>query len=307
MAKLSESLSVEYGLPAFFQAIADLSPSDAVRVLHSFNAGLDAVALEYQRQWRAYAQGEPIPGTARRIHSKGPYTNSIQVDLKKDFEKRVYTDYKYARNIEEGHGEIDLKKDGGPRGGLLHGPKARLTKMRMRAGKIQGMPHAYNIVSFRHGSPSTSTNPMPKDIYSQVQKLFAQAKQANFQVASEIVSRDGGKIVAHPDHGHLRDLPRYNWGVRTGELGERKTKATGYKWATGKQSGMTRMKGGGYRTFRTVSATSPKGSWIVPPLKGIPIRQIVVNTLHRKRVAEKILYDSMARDFGMGGHQERKG
>ncbi len=299
-------ISVEYDLPAFMQAIAQLSRADAVRVFHNFRAGLDTLALEYQRQWKAYAKGEPIPGSTRRIHSKGPYANSIKTDLTRDLDKRIYTDYKFAELIEAGHREIDMKETRGPKGGLLHGPKARLTKGRTRAGSLQGMPHAYNIVSFRHGAPRTSANPMPKNIYAEVTRMFRAAKEANMQEFSKVVAQTGGKVVVHPVSGSVRQLPIYSWGQRTGELGERKTKGSGYTWKTGKQSGMVKMRGNSYRTFRTISAKSPTVSWIIPALSGVPIRQAVVDTLNRRKVAARIIADAMIQDLGMSGMQEHK-
>ena len=126
------------------------------------------------------------------------------------------------------------------------------------------------------------------------------------QEFSKVVAQTGGKVVVHPVSGSVRQLPIYSWGQRTGELGERKTKGSGYTWKTGKQSGMVKMRGNSYRTFRTISAKSPTVSWIIPALSGVPIRQAVVDTLNRRKVAARIIADAMIQDLGMSGMQEHK-
>lgn len=285
--KINPIIEVEYSLPAFLQAIAKLGPQEAYRVLRSYSAGLMAIADLYANKWKSYASGAPIPGTNRRIHSTGPYRDSIKTESKDPFTKRVYTDYEWASLIEQGKQETDLKP------GLLRGRKARAAKGGW----------AYNIVSFRHGTKHTERNPMSPNIFNQISKLFQMAREQGMQDISSIVSRGGGKLVHHPETGYLRQLNVYSWGMRTGETGPIRTSSKGYTWKTGKQSGIVHMKGGQWRTFRTVSAKSASNSWISPAIPGIPIRNIVVEQMQKSKIPDRILSEALEKDFGAGGEQ----
>lgn len=240
-------------------------------------AAFNQIAVMYQKAWREFAGGTPMPGTPNVIHSRGDYIRSIQTNLTDPVSKIIFTDFPPHRFIESGHGEIDLKA------GLLAGPKARTTK--------EGQP--YNIVHFRHGVPGTlpSNRPMPINVHYLMQKEERKARQSKRTTLSQVRA----------------SKPRqYAWRARLGEAGARRVKQTSqgqYQWKAGMYTGMVRMqtstgraKSSEYITFRVVSMRSDPRSWIVPPREGIPIRQIVVDTV--RPLAEELLAKSLMEDLG---------
>lgn len=279
-------MSVSNGLPSVESAfiipgifdIVDKYPK-AQRVFPHLMQALNAIAMVYQSGWKGYASGVPIPGVPRVINSRGPYINSIKVDLSEKFRKRVYTNFKYEGVIEEGHGEIDLKQ------GLLQGAKARL-----------GKNGAFNVVSFQHGTPKSNSSPMPTNVYNWIQKEFKKATIQQKETLSSIQQKRGGTLVTHPQTGMTRQLDKYRWGASTGrtpfsnaQAMQKLTSVGNYKWKTSKFSGMykfntgtSKAKRSNYRTFRTVSIKSDPASWRVPPIEGIPIRYIVLKTYQKE-------------------------
>jgi hypothetical protein len=253
----------------------DISPEFAQFIgVHGFQAvfphtlaALNVIATKYQIQWRQFTMGADIPGTSRKINSRGDYTKSINVDTTDVQTKIVSSRGPWTDWIEAGHGELDLKP------GLLRGPKARL-----------GRNGPYNIVHFRQGIPNTlaSNHPMPINIYQIIKKETDKADRAGGRGTSRVTGTttvDG------------RQVRTYDWGYRVPKNrgGQPQTKLTSlgeYTWKTGKFSGMVRMdtstaraKSSSYMTFRTVSTKSDPASWIVPPLEGVPIRQAVIDSL----------------------------
>ena len=238
-------------------------------------AALNAIAYEYMKKWREFTMGAAIPGTGRRISSRGGYTRSINADISEPSRKIIYSqaDKPYTEWIERGHGEIDLKD------GLLSGPKSRMGKL----GR-------YNIVGFRHGVPDTlsSNSPMPMQVY-QVIKTETDRLDAAFRKKQS--EQRGASIITGQKVVDDRVVRGYAWGYRLSEAhgGPALTKKTSkgvYQWTTGKYTGMVRMdttvrkaKYSQYMTFRVVSYKSHPASWIIPPVAGVPIRTAVVEAV----------------------------
>lgn len=275
-------------IPGFFDMMRDVKMRQAFpKVLERLNV----LATLYQRKWRSFAQGEQIEGCPHVINSRGDYAKSIKVDLSNETTKIIYTTSPHHEGIEKGHEDIDLKP------GLLSGPKARHST---------NTGTTYNIVAFRHDSPSkTARNPMPVNIYNIV-KSFEQSKMSGTFPDSKNLARN-----------------TYTWKDRlsAGQGGEQETKKISadmqkklserygievskkYKWKTGKYAGMVRMqentesaKNSAYMTFRVVSSRSDPASWIVPKRAPIPIRQAVVDAM--REITEKAIADAVEEDIG---------
>lgn len=239
-------------------------------------AAFNQIAILYQKAWREFAGGAPMPGVPRTINSRGDYIRSIQTDLTGD-EKIIYTDSPSHRFIESDRAEVDLKP------GLLSGPKARTTK--------EGLP--YNIVHFRHGVPGTSASnrPMPLNIFNLLKKESKAAAQQKQQVLSAVRS-------SKPQRS-------YTYGVKISsdiQQGKKTQSYTKYAWKSSPYAAMVRMqtstgkaKSSQYITFRVVSKNSDPRSWILPPVEGIPIREIVVKTV--KPVAEELIREALKEDL----------
>ena len=264
-------------------------------------AAIKELAASYAAQWRRFTMGEPMPGTPRRIWSRGPYTQSIQVEDIGPSTAAAVSVGPWTRWFEEGHGEIDLKP------GMLKGPKARLSK--------DGTP--YNIIAFRHGTGGLpSNNPMPINVYNIMKYETNKADQAYKAGRSQTpgVSKITG-VSPTPNiqrASGAMDVGRiYQWGYRLpaqfGGPAETKDTSKGqYQWKTGKYTSMVRMqantskaKSSTYITFRTVSIHSDPASWIVPALEALPIRQIVMD--YMKDYTTEMLKDGLEKDLQGGG------
>ena len=273
-------VGVETLAPEFVRALETAGVS--MKTFPHMLSALNKISHLYRQTWVSYAQGAEIPGTPRRINSgAGGYAGTIQVDNTGEEVKYVFSDSPHHGYIERGHGEIDLKP------GLLSGPKARLG---------EGGP--YNIVAFRHGTPGTQRNPMPIQVYQLMRQETQKAVDARKTAISKVTKTRGGRTVlrasAQSARGFAgwatRQLNEYKWGARL-------PKGVGKRY-----EGMVRMqmqtgaaKRTGYITFRVVSIRSPARSWIVPPLQGIPIRDIVVKQMYG--VAADIIREALEEDL----------
>jgi len=152
-------------------------------------------------------------------------------------------------NIEEGIKPWDMKP------GLLNGPRHRIAKDGSR----------YNIIPFTHNRDS-----MPSHIQAMADQLETSA------------------IIGHymDSLGVTRNV--YRWGEgRQGlwqipatsnlSLLSLNVSSTGYVRKTTRYSGMVKMRGVGYMTFRTVSDKSPAESWWNPGQQGNPVSESVWN------------------------------
>jgi len=261
-------------VPEFVELFGDV---DATASFPNVLAALNQVAALYRQAWIGFASGMPIPGTPQLIRSRGTYKNSIKMDLSGD-EKTVYSDSKINEYIEDGHEAIDLKP------GLLAGPKAR-----------QGEKGPYNIVRFRHGTPGTleSNNPMPINIYSLVQKNVRQANQQRQAMTQKLANQKRAQGVQKVVSSGMQQ------GKRSKLVSGMVKGLKNYTWAASPYASMQRVTGEArssqYMTFRVVSYRSDPASWIVPPKKGIPIRQIVVDEV--KTEAEEMLREALEMDL----------
>jgi hypothetical protein len=273
-------IQVEELVPDFIKLIQ--AGAGTTQVFSNTLATLNALTYAYQAQWKSFALGEAMPGIPRIIKSGAAYAQSIQVDVTDDYIKTVFTDSKSGKYIEEGHGEIDLKP------GLLSGKKVRYTK--------SGTP--YNIVAFRQGTPKSSSNPMPVNIYQLAKKLFDDADTKKSQALTQKVGTS--RVIK---------TGKTEWGVNTGKdfggpATTVKTTSKGdYAHKFSKFANMVRMqvstehaKRSEYITFRVVSVHSDPASWIVPSIEGAPIRQAVVEKMRDETI--NLLREAVLKDLG---------
>ena len=150
----------------------------------------------------------------------------------------------------------------------------------------------YNIVHFRHGVSGTETSnrPMPLNIFNLMQKESKAAAKQKQRVMSVIQSTKPRRAA---------------YGVKISsdiQQGRKTQSYTKYTWKSSPYAGMVRMqtstgkaKSSQYITFRVVSKNSDPRSWILPPVEGIPIREIVVKAV--KPIAEDLIAQALKEDL----------
>ncbi|UIS74630.1 hypothetical protein [Morganella phage Mecenats66] len=173
------------------------------------------------------------------------YAGSIDIKQINGLKLEVFTDYKYASDIENGRPARDLKDN------IDKSSKSRISK--------KGTP--YLIIPFRHGIPKTNKNPMSNNIYGI-------AKQMTPSTITALTSRQGGT-------GKMVPQRVYQWGQRMAAGMSSKLKESHKSDPT---AGMVRMdvstggqKRSSYLTFRVMSKKSD--GWIVPPKPGMRLAE----------------------------------
>lgn len=205
MAGISFPVGVELGalIPQGSRFTRDVFPNLA--------AAVEMMGKQAHEDWVAFAMGRPLPGGLIIQNRTGEYARSILVRSTGDFAAEVYSELPYARAVEEGMPERDMKR-------MLQ------TSMKVRRTKDG---RKYLIIPFRANSPgSVQGNAVPQ----QVMDFFRQAnspssisgsfRRTSGQVASDVSTR---KQVTVPGWN-------YNWGAR---LGKRDVAAMGI---TGQQA-----------------------------------------------------------------------
>lgn len=241
---------------------------------------IEDATLIVQQTWQSYAMGGSVSysGGTFVVHPSAEYARSIQRQY--PYRGRlggiVFSNSRIASIIEEGRGPYDMKP------GLLRSPRTKVGKKGKR----------YVTVPFRHGTPGSLNNPMPRNVYDQ-------AKTLNF---SAVTGRSLGRIA-------------YQWGGKGGRLpsspqGQRtKLKMGGmgghYTWKTGQFSGMVRMndsatgKSAGYITFRRVSENSDPNSWWHPGHPPKPVTRAVVENTEAQII--RLVRTGFALDLAVAG------
>jgi hypothetical protein len=200
-------------------------------------------AGKIQKRWIRWAMGGPIDGIPNIKVPNGKLSSSIKINPNGPFDVNIETASPYAKRIQEGTPELDMKTT------HPYGPRSRVSK--------KGIP--YLIVPFRWGTEKERAhfgNFIPHSIYQK-------------QALKMIMSYKTGKTHTEDNYrGQPVERDEYEWGSRL--------------LAEGNLNGAVRMfddtksKNGGpkstYFTFRIISAaqivTNPR-SWIrkaVPPI-----------------------------------------
>jgi hypothetical protein len=130
------------GLGAGTAITADIFPHLALAV--------EAMIQEAHSQWLDFASGAPLPSGMVINNRTGEYARSIVTRQLSDFSGEVFSELPYAKAIEEGMPQRDLKRM------LDTSLKVRLTKDGRR----------YLIIPFRHNAPgSVLGNSMPEPVH----------------------------------------------------------------------------------------------------------------------------------------------
>lgn len=243
-----------------------------------------AVALQTQANWI-----ELIGRAKLAPYEKKLYGSLVQSKETGPFSWLVWTDYRYAQEIDNGRPARDLKRM------LDTSAKVRRTKDGRR----------FLIIPMRHNTPGEdATSPsMPSSIYALAQNL----KQSS--ISGSRMSATGALTSLHPKWG-MRELKKQTPfasvpGSKMPLMTTRNTYTWGEKLQTqhlipqmqARYAGMVRMKEAGgnstYVTFRVMMEGS-KG-WIVPPQPGQHIVKRVVDDM--TPVAEKIFQEAIRRSF----------
>lgn len=227
-------------------ALAELSKAMQIvkeNVLKEVSASMDSAAGLVANTWRQWATGDIALPDVGGIEKPSPaIARSIKIRKNGSWYREIGTDNKEMTKIQEGSPAIDIEYD--MKKTHPYGPKSRV----IRSGKNKGTP--YLIVPFRWGTPSSKdkgrahfANYIPKAVYNTGLKVG----QMNISRILE---------TTHTEKNYKgEDVERreYQWGGRV-------TKKQAWEKNA---AGMVRMaNGGGYFTFRIISAKSPAGSWI---------------------------------------------
>lgn len=186
----------------------------------------------------SYLQGQPIPGKGAIKRPTGILAKAAYRDKRGLLTWAIGNAAPYAKAIEEGAPEYDMKKN------LATAPKARQAK--------DG--HRYLIIPFRHGVENTvRLKAMPRAVYA-LAKTMAHSRAL------------GSPTTRQSATGWTVPKFTYQWQDRLGS--KKALAAAGFSMAEAKRfAGMVRMGKNGqttYLTFRVMSEKSAPGSWMRP-------------------------------------------
>lgn len=262
MAEFKIRLSVD-GIPAVRAAIYQ-------QVYPLMTEAVKAIAQQTSLNWQAAVQDAKL-----WVGEKDAYAASIQVKMTGAFSALVWTDYRYAEEIENGRPARDLKRM------LDTSLKVRTT----RTGK------RYLIIPFRHNTPgANATGPsMPAHVYKAARKLAPSSVTG----MTQRLSGTGAMDIKTRQHLTV-DQRVYKWGGKLppGMMGPNpKGKADRF-------AGMVRFQEPGkkpqystYMTFRVMAEGSP--GWIIPARPGLKIAEGVVKDM--QPTAEEIFREAVKR------------
>lgn len=191
-----------------------------------------------QRVWKGWAMGDTVEGIPNIKKPNGKLAASVQMKPAGPFSVSIFSESPYMNRIVHGSPELDMKET------HPYGRKSRVSK--------KGIP--YLIVPFRWGTPNREgqgrahfANFIPVEMFNVVKSLKASKRKAVVNNEGEIT---GGQTHSEGNFwGEDIERSDYDWGGRHD--------------GDGNTGGMVRMSGGGgYFTFRVISAKSPAGSWI---------------------------------------------
>lgn len=249
-------------------------------VLPRLNQAVRAVVTATQANW-----AEAVHRARLWQGEKDAYATSIQAKMTGDFEGLVWSDYKYAREIDEGRPARDMKKY------LDTSQKVRRTKDGRR----------FLIIPFRHGTPgSTAHAPaMPTEVYDAAKllkssKIVGQGQRAAGEVTS-VHHRWGTQALGkkHQTPFLMDRATRQHVMVPRNiyQLGE---KLAGLPKALSRYEGMVKTgsaKHTQYMTFRIMM--EGQTGWIIPPQPG---QRIVAGVVERMQpLAERAFAEALKR------------
>ena len=205
---------------------------------------------------------------------KQQYVKSIKWEYTAPLRARVWTDYKYAQQIETGRPQRDLKAM------LNTSLKVRVSHSKKHNGQ------KYLIIPFRHNTPGNDAHApaMPESIYQMAAKLrpsrvIGQLTRPSGQKAGVSVNQNvylwGGMLPAGL-------APKLKPSHKTDPY------AGMYRFST--SSG--KQKSSSYMTFRVMGQWS--SGWIVPAKPGLFLAKKVSDSLRPQ--AEKVIWQAVIKD-----------
>jgi hypothetical protein len=290
-------------MDAQFKIRVDL-PNIADRIQGTVNAALlprlnqavGAVAQQAMIDWK-----ESVARARLWSGEKAPYVDSIQWKMTGDFSAEVWSEYKYAYEIDNGRPARDLKKM------LDTSQKVRRTKDGKR----------FLIIPFRHNTPGNDAHatPMPDSVWQLAAAMSgSRITGTGRRAAGEITDLNPTSGMT-PLKSETRKSPylmnlrtqkpvtvasrQYLWGDR---LSNRAMKDAGIGLADRRRyKGMVRMdttspsgaKSSAYLTFRTMMEGS--SGWIVQAKPGLNLVSGVTQRL--QPLAEKAFTEAVKRDL----------
>lgn len=254
------------------------SVDQLVKVINGATFPLAAQAVRAIASETAFRWKESVARASLWQGEKTPYIQSIKVRMLSDLSAEVYSDYKYAQEIEEGRPPRDLKLM------LNTSTKVRTTKDGRR----------FLVVPLRKNSPGNAAlaPAMPMSVYELAKEMIpSEVTSIGARPAGEttILSPTTGMFPSPSQNPFLSSTATqkplmvvkasYAWG---GRLTRKDLAAAGAsKQDQRLYAGMVRMKvstgGSQYLTFRTMMEGS--SGWVTKPVPGKHIAQKVAQQM----------------------------
>jgi hypothetical protein len=212
---------------------------------------------------------------------KDAYMSSIQMKMTGPFAALVWSDYKYAEEIETGRPPRDLKR-------MLD------TSLKVRTSK---KGKRYLIIPFRHNTPGNDAlgQSMPPDVYELAKEMapssiVGQKQRLSGTGAFDIKSRQRLTVPQNV----------YSWGGRLDfmKVGNFEKAPNAKRIHQGMYRFDTTTPGGArssvYLTFRTMVEGSP--GWIIPAQPGLYLAKKTADDM--QPIAEEAFGEAMKRTLG---------
>lgn len=251
-----------------FALRVDLSATMAARqivnaaVFPLVNQAVHAIAGAAAISW-----GEAVQRARLWSKERDAYAGSIKWQMTGDFSAMVWSDYRYAQDIETGRPARDLKDM------LNTSMKVRTTKKGKR----------YLIIPFRHNTPGSGAlaKPMPAAIYAAAKNLAlsrvsGQGTRLSGTGAFDMRTRQAITVARNT----------YTWGDKL--VSDMKRFNGMYRFDTTTPGGGRKSE---YLTFRVMMEGSP--GWVIPPQAGLNIVKGVVERM--QPLAERALAEAVSR------------
>lgn len=247
-------------------------------ILPRVREAVGAIAAQGQKDWADSVMKAPGIWS----EEKKRYVQSIRWEYTGEFAARIWADYRFAEEIENGRPPRDLKKM------LDTSLKVRTVQKGKNAGK------RYLIIPFQHNTPgSTALAPsMPQSVYDVASQLapsriVGQGMRESGTGAWNVKSRSPAMVRQH----------KYEWGGRLntadmpGLSAKEARRLDGmYRFDSQGQGGVRRST---YLSFRVMLEGSP--GWIVPAQAG---RQFVPQVVGRLQpLAEQVIAKAVQLDL----------
>jgi hypothetical protein len=257
------------------------SVDQLVRVINGATFPLAAKAVAAIASETAFRWKESVARARLWSGEKTPYMQSIKVRVLDDLNMEVYSDYKYAEEIEQGRPPRDLKLM------LNTSTKTRVSQKGRR----------FLVIPIRHNTPGNEAHApaMPMSVYELAKEMIPtevtgmgqrySGEEVNLSPTSGMThSGQNPNFLSNPATKGPFMVPRasYQWG---GKLARSQLKAAGMSAQDRRiYGGMVKMeastpngKSSVYLTFRTMAEGSP--GWVTKPVPGKFIAQKVAQQM----------------------------